>query len=110
MQSEVRLIDANALEKDMRAYADNKAFCGHIELANGILSAVCRIDEAPTIDAVEVVRCKDCANSYVPHEGFARRCRKFNKLVCEMGFCSCGLTEEEYDEIERELSNEDKEE
>lgn len=49
-----RLIDANALEKDMRAYADNKAYCGHIELANGILKAVGRIDEAPTVDAVEV--------------------------------------------------------
>lgn len=49
-----RLIDANALEKDMRAYADNKAYCGHIELANGILKAVGRIDKAPTVDAVEL--------------------------------------------------------
>ena len=55
MANEKRLIDANALEKDMRAYADNKAYCGHIELANGILKAVGRIDEAPTVDAVEVV-------------------------------------------------------
>ncbi len=54
MATEKRLIDGNALEKDMRAYADNKAYCGHIELANGILKAVGRIDEAPTVDAVEV--------------------------------------------------------
>ena len=63
MESEKRLIDANALEKDMRAYADNKAYCGHIELANGILKAVGRIDEAPTVDAVEVVRCENCENA-----------------------------------------------
>ena len=50
MKNEVRLIDANALEKDMRAYADNKAYCGHIELANGIVKGVGRIDLAPTID------------------------------------------------------------
>ena len=50
MENKVRLIDANALEKDMRAYADNKAYCGHIELANGICKAVGRIDLAPTID------------------------------------------------------------
>ena len=50
MANEVRLIDANALEKDMRAYADNKAYCGHIELANGIIKGVGRIDLAPTID------------------------------------------------------------
>ena len=60
MENKKRLIDANALEKDMRAYADNKAYCGHIELANGILKAVGRIDEAPTVDAVEVVRCENC--------------------------------------------------
>lgn len=50
MANEVRLIDANALEKNMRAYADNKAYCGHIELANGICKAIGRIDLAPTID------------------------------------------------------------
>ena len=58
MANEKRLIDADALEKDMRAYADNKAYCGHIELANGILKAVGRIDDAPTVDAVEVVHAR----------------------------------------------------
>ena len=57
---EKRLIDANALEKDMRAYADRKYANGHIETACGILSAICRIETAPTIYAVEVVRCKEC--------------------------------------------------
>ena len=52
----MRLIDADALEKDVRAYADNKAYCGHIELSNGILKAVGRINEAPTVDAKPVVQ------------------------------------------------------
>lgn len=50
----MRPIDADALEKDMREYADNKAYCGHIELANGILKAVGRIDDAPTMEAIPI--------------------------------------------------------
>ena len=52
----MRLIDADAL----KAVFDEKssvAVCG-VELCKAIIS---RIDEAPAIDAVPVVRCKDCA-------------------------------------------------
>lgn len=52
----MRLIDADVLEKDLRAYADNKGpMCGEYELANGILKAVGRVQQAPTVDAVPVV-------------------------------------------------------
>ena len=46
--SEKRLIDANALIKE--AYADG---------AYGYVDAK-QIADAPTVDAVEVVRCRDC--------------------------------------------------
>ncbi|MBP3648557.1 MAG: hypothetical protein J6K73_02120 [Clostridia bacterium] len=51
----IRLIDADVLEKDLRNYADKTHFNGHIELANGILKTISKVDEAPTIDA-EIVR------------------------------------------------------
>lgn len=52
----MRLIDADALKR----YID----CGHLrppdEICLSELAVVQMVDRAPTIDAVEVVRCKDC--------------------------------------------------
>ena len=50
MANEKRLIDANALIKEANA-----------EGAYGYVDAK-QIADAPTIDAVEVVRCKDCVS------------------------------------------------
>lgn len=47
----MRPIDAEKLEKNLRDYADKKHYNGHIELANGILKAICYIGEMPTVDA-----------------------------------------------------------
>lgn len=52
MANEKRLIDANALIKE--AYAEG---------AYGYVDAK-QIADAPTIDAVPVVRCKDCIRRY----------------------------------------------
>lgn len=52
MTNEKRLIDANALIKE--AYAEG---------AYGYVDAK-QIADAPTVDAVEVVRCKDCIRRY----------------------------------------------
>ena len=59
MGTEKRLIDANALkEKAIRVSTvkemGNKAHC-YIKAVG-----THEIDKAPTVDAVEVVRCKDC--------------------------------------------------
>ena len=45
-----RLIDANALKE--KAFAETESGEGVVYVQD--------IDEAPTVDAVEVVRCKDC--------------------------------------------------
>lgn len=58
-------IEREALVKDMRDYADRKAVCGHIELANGILKGVGRAEDFPAADVVEVVRCKDCKHGSI---------------------------------------------
>ena len=52
----MRLIDADVAEKIIRDYADEVG-CnrGEYELANGILKAVCKLEDVPTVEAVPVV-------------------------------------------------------
>ena len=52
MATEKRLIDANALRKEID-------LCD-IETFNDMFTICEQIANAPTVDAVEVVRCKDC--------------------------------------------------
>ena len=61
--------------------------------------AICLIDDAPTVDAVEVVRCRDC-KWYMPGDlftdiMFCHRLKKDNGKpakynYCEDDFCSYG--------------------
>lgn len=69
MASEKRLIDANTLIKEACA-----------EGAYGYVDAK-QIADAPTVDAVEVVRCKDCVSHNL--------C-KFEQFQGLNGFCSYG--------------------
>lgn len=75
---DVRLIDANALKEWLGCDGDNKysSMIMH-EIAD-------RIDEQPTIDAVEVVRCWKCKH-YTP-----TICHRLNTVVTPFDFCSYG--------------------
>lgn len=55
---ERRLIDANAIHGECNS--DNPEFIA------GWNALAVEIDQAPTIDAVEVVRCRECAYMHVP--------------------------------------------
>ena len=72
------LIDANALMKTV--FNDVVLVDGEVKSVGLILAET--VDKAPTIDAVPVVRCRDC--------------RKFKTYGCRMvasgydDFCSCG--------------------
>ena len=89
--SEKRLIDANALIKE--AYADG---------AYGYVDAK-QIADAPTIDAVPVVRCRDCkhwkptgskaGNSFSDME-YIGGCEFTNYCRSESDFCSYGERKE----------------
>lgn len=57
--SEKRLIDANALSERLKDLDD---WCQDLRKP-GIEQARCMVHEAPTIDAVEVVRCRDCIHA-----------------------------------------------
>lgn len=47
------------------------------------------IDSAPAVDAVEVVRCKDCRWHRDSRFGFIV-CKHFNHAVRADGYCNCG--------------------
>ena len=83
MANEKRLIDANALIKE--AYAEG---------AYGYVDAK-QIADAPTIDAVEVIRCRNCIGRSTWYND-----AKYGCAVCGMsgmypksedGFCSYGI-------------------
>ena len=56
--SKKRLIDANALISYMDECSKESRFRVYYGYATSF------IDDAPTVDAVEVVRCKDCKHRY----------------------------------------------
>ena len=62
MMSDVRLIDANALEKflneKVKTLADENGW--HDHYVSGFDDAITYVEDAPTISAVPVVRCREC--------------------------------------------------
>lgn len=69
--TEQRLIDANARIEEIR-----KAYCTNCDNYDGVRCRSCWVDDgigfledAPTVDAVEVVRCKKCAHCTVTSDG-----------------------------------------
>ena len=92
----MRLIDADALKPKVESmvihkfnesdyeYGGNQAF----DYVADIL-----IDDAPTIDAVEVVRCKDCKHlkTMCEDEGTCYYwCKHWNNATDDWGHCYCG--------------------
>ena len=97
----MRLIDADRLNKPIYAEEDNitgsgmsyDEICGY---NGGIDIAWNKIDQATTIDAVPVVRCKDCVRRYDTDE--CPMCflieGKYYEYTNENGFCDRGERKE----------------
>ena len=97
----MRLIDADRLNKPIYAEEDNitgsgmsyDEICGYND---GIDIAWNKIDQAPTIDAVPVVRCEDCIRRYDTDE--CPMCflieGKYYEYTNENGFCDRGERKE----------------
>ena len=69
MATEQRLIAVNARIEEIR-----KAYCTNCDNYDGVRCRSCWVDDgigfledAPTVDAVEVVRCRDCKNYMTVH-------------------------------------------
>ena len=97
----MRLIDADRLNKPIYAEEDNitgsgmsyDEICGYND---GIDIAWNKIDQAPTIDAVPVVRCEDCIRRYDTDE--CPMCflieGKYYEYTNENGYCDRGERKE----------------
>ena len=90
MANEVRLIDASKLIVVMK-----EMYCDGCENHGGVRCRACDfdccmsdIDDAPTVDAVEVVRCKDC--KYYEDVKLLPHCTLCGIMKCEDDFCSDG--------------------
>ena len=97
----MRLIDADALvsalnngrlkEQTGRAVPFNA-----VPFNAGVAFALTMVEDAPTIDAVPVVRCKDCKGSEVFQNDssgvMARYCKAFTlkRMVADDDYCSYG--------------------
>ena len=100
----MRLIDADRLNKPIYAEEDNitgsgmsyDEICGYND---GIDIAWNKIDQVPTIDAVPVVRCKNCIRRYDTDE--CPMCflieEKYYEYTNENGFCDRGERKEGVD-------------
>ena len=90
-----RLIDANRLKAELRKSAEY-----HEERRLGYFSAIDHIDEQPTIDAVPVVRCKDCKWGKTWKNAFGIEGFKCDLLCVDLSpeaFCSYGVRKEGVD-------------
>ena len=98
----MRLIDADRLNKPIYAEEDNitgsgmsyDEICGYND---GIDIAWNKIDQAPTIDAVPVVRCYECKHWKKDVEGcteFVGRCDYANYMIGANGYCLYGERKE----------------
>jgi len=104
MTTEKRLIDANAIEKHCRSTKMIKLFPEWKEFPYDMKLALIRygkawkeiIQNAPTVDAVEVVRCKECKFyelKYYPDNTKAMTCENSKAIWTRTppdAFCSYG--------------------
>ena len=97
----MRLIDADALVEDIEEYQKSMMFDSYAERMHFddiIDFAVDHLEEAPTIDAVPVVRCKDCKNwgtDWVLGETeHVKCCNLAEYMVGANGYCIYGEVKE----------------
>lgn len=85
----MRLIDADALDESMCKFSD--------ATGEDMTHAIFYAHIAPTVDAVPVIRCKDCKNSD-PWYADERRCFLWSEngiAVFDDGFCNYAERKEE---------------
>lgn len=85
--NEKRLIDANAMRADWLENGENE----YVYDTNAVLDS---IDSQPTVDAVEVVRCRDCKKHC---EANGKHYCKFWRMYCPDDsdfFCKAGKRKE----------------
>ena len=92
----MRLIDADALMDVIRQHEYRLATKqGSIDYGMFTLGIQQAVDEQPTVDAVPVVRCKDCKWLYDEIDDYCCRSHRGLVRICENSFCSYGERKED---------------
>lgn len=86
-----RLIDADAPVRKMDDYVTTHNELRDVERVDGVLIAKSFIDEQPTVDAVQVVRCKDCKfySRCTDHQGICTN-RYMDGFIFPDWYCADG--------------------
>lgn len=89
MANEKRLIDKQASTKLLRGKCVAKYPSTFLM---GLLAAATEIEQSPEVDAVQVVRCKDCKgrNSAIRRPEGRCLCERVSRWVFDNDFCSQG--------------------
>jgi len=97
----MRLIDAEPLERHCKKYIENEwnQYTAPTSWAHAEESFLRRVEDAPTVDAVPVVRCKDCKHcvNTADFEGIGLFCSIWGRgwfRVEADGFCNLGERKE----------------
>ena len=99
-----RMIDADALIKKFQSDKEYFDKVGDTTFAMAAIGVIHDIEDAPTIDAVSVVRCKDCMFSKVYQNDssgvMGRFCEAFTqvRMVTDDDYCSYGERKEKDNE------------
>ena len=80
-----RLIDADKIN-----YHEHTECMGHGDFETVRTVTDKEIAEIPTVDAVEVVRCKDCKHLYDEMDDYCCMSHMGLVKICENSFCSYG--------------------
>ena len=87
-EKRIRLIDANALCQRIKEAYWIAQECGAHEMVVFYNALYEEVEQTKTVDAVEVVRCKDC--KYLMFSDMYGECEKLLRIVRPDDFCSYG--------------------
>ena len=95
-----RLIDADALYKSFGASGNCNdcpldAYKCQYYNEHTLMEFCERIDDAPTVDAEPVVRCKDCKHNQLPPTRGNADCELWYGMTDLYGYCHCGERRED---------------
>lgn len=86
----MRLIDADVLEAKLKKLMKKYARLARIEVAEDYNFVITVLSIAPNIDAVPVVRCRDCKMHYPEDAKHCEHCALTGVSVDGDAFCSYG--------------------
>lgn len=86
-----RLIDAERRQRILEGFARHLMEAGKVEAAEAVHTLIKGLKLEPTVDAVPVVRCKDCVsyNTKGCASGFGW-CEGYDRGMMDYDFCSHG--------------------